>query len=78
MKKLRLTLDDLQITSFAVEGKQDEAGTVAGLQQESVDLTQCRDECPRLRTDYSECICTAVHRDCPNTVDFCPNTLYCG
>jgi len=77
MKKLRLKLDDLQITSFAVEGKQDQAGTVAGLQW-SYYSSECPANCPG--TDISECpnLCTLVYRDCPNTVDFCPDTLYCG
>jgi hypothetical protein len=57
MKKLTLKLDDLEVTSFAAQDKQDQTGTVNGLQvSQEYHLTGCL-KCNDSSVE-TQCLCT--------------------
>ena len=62
MKKLKLKLDDLEVTSFVAQDRQDQPGTVEGERKGTVAGMEL--------SGYTVCICTFVN--CPRTV-YCSN-----
>jgi hypothetical protein len=79
MKKLKLKLDDLEVTSFAAQEKQDQAGTVNGLQisrewyatgcmqcNQSAVQTQCGLNCTQAEGCYPSYYCSDIGPGMPN------------
>jgi hypothetical protein len=82
MKKLKLEVDDLEVTSFAAQDEQEGTGTVNGLQSNlqtcvsngcgpSYDRTQCAEYCT-LAGCYPSQYCSDIGPGMPN------NTCYEG
>ncbi len=79
MKKLTLRLDDLEVSSFAVQDKQDQTGTVDGLQvsreyymtgcaycNQSYVETQCGLNCTDADGCYPSYYCSDIGPGMPN------------